>query len=116
MCTPQGERIVDQLCSLSSPHFEKMLYDQAQLLSAYSNAYQLTKEERYANVARDILHYCNRDLAHPEGAYYSAEDADSKPTKDAPEKIGMLPVEIGPDFSFMSVKREPLPCGRMMKS
>lgn len=46
------------------PHFEKMLYDQAQLAVVYSNAYLLTKDEKFANVVRDILTYVSRDLSH----------------------------------------------------
>jgi hypothetical protein len=59
------------------PHFEKMLYDQAQLAISYVEAYQITAEERYADVARDIFEYVLRDLGHAEGGFYSAEDADS---------------------------------------
>jgi len=59
------------------PHFEKMLYDQAQLAAAYLEAYQVTRDAQYASVARDILGYVLRDLTSPEGAFYSAEDADS---------------------------------------
>ncbi|XP_053607973.1 spermatogenesis-associated protein 20 isoform X3 [Plodia interpunctella] len=68
------------------PHFEKMLYDQAQLVVAYSDAYLATKEEFYADVVRDIIKYVNRDLRHASGGYYSAEDADSYPTFGAPHK------------------------------
>jgi len=59
------------------PHFEKMLYDQAQLAVSYIEAYQITGEEALAEVARDVFHYVLRDLSHPEGAFCSAEDADS---------------------------------------
>jgi uncharacterized protein YyaL (SSP411 family) len=59
------------------PHFEKMLYDQAQLALSYLEAYQITGEAQYAAVARDIFTYVLRDLTHPEGGFYSAEDADS---------------------------------------
>ena len=59
------------------PHFEKMLYDQAQLAISYLEAFQITGEEPYAQVARDIFEYVLRDLTHPDGAFYSAEDADS---------------------------------------
>ena len=54
-----------------------MLYDQAQLLSAYATAYQITKDQVYANTAKGILLYLARDLQHPAGGFYSAEDADS---------------------------------------
>jgi uncharacterized protein len=59
------------------PHFEKMLYDQAQLASAYLNAYQITRDSFFATTARDILDYVQRDMTGPEGGFYSAEDADS---------------------------------------
>jgi uncharacterized protein YyaL (SSP411 family) len=59
------------------PHFEKMLYDQAQLAISYLEAYQITGDAQYADVARDIFTYVLRDLTHPEGGFYSAEDADS---------------------------------------
>jgi uncharacterized protein len=59
------------------PHFEKMLYDQAQLVEAYLIAYQITGKAGFADVARDILDYVVRDMTSPEGAFYSAEDADS---------------------------------------
>ena len=60
------------------PHFEKMLYDQAQLTVAYSNAFQATKEAKFSAIVEDILTYVSRDLSHPMGAFFSAEDADSK--------------------------------------
>jgi uncharacterized protein YyaL (SSP411 family) len=60
------------------PHFEKMLYDQAQLASAYIEAFQITGREEVAATAREILEYVLRDMTHPEGAFYSAEDADSE--------------------------------------
>ncbi|TFG27609.1 thioredoxin domain-containing protein [Candidatus Thorarchaeota archaeon] len=60
------------------PHFEKMLYDQASLLMIYTEAYQITKKHEYADVVRDIVEYITRDLKGPEGAFYSAEDADSE--------------------------------------
>jgi len=59
------------------PHFEKMLYDQAQLATAYLEAAQITGEGRYLNAAARILNYVQRDLTHPDGGFYSAEDADS---------------------------------------
>ena len=60
------------------PHFEKMLYDQALLAFAYTEAYQVTGEEFYAQTVREILAYILRDLASTEGGFYSAEDADSE--------------------------------------
>jgi len=59
------------------PHFEKMLYDQAQLAVSYIEAYQLTHDEFYASIARSTLDYVLRDMTDSEGGFYSAEDADS---------------------------------------
>jgi uncharacterized protein YyaL (SSP411 family) len=59
------------------PHFEKMLYDQAQLAISYVEAFQLTGDRQYADVARRIFDYVLRDMTDPGGAFYSAEDADS---------------------------------------
>ena len=59
------------------PHFEKMLYDNALLVTAYLEGYQATGREDFAAVARDILRYVERDMTSPEGAFYSATDADS---------------------------------------
>jgi uncharacterized protein YyaL (SSP411 family) len=59
------------------PHFEKMLYDQAQLAASYLEAFQITRDGQYASAARAILDYVLRDMTSPEGGFYSAEDADS---------------------------------------
>jgi uncharacterized protein YyaL (SSP411 family) len=59
------------------PHFEKMLYDQAQLAVSYIEAYQATGNPAFADVARDTLDYVLRDMRAPQGGFYSAEDADS---------------------------------------
>ena len=60
------------------PHFEKMLYDNALLMFTYAEAYQITKEEFFAQVVEEIAEYLRRDMLSPEGAFYSAEDADSE--------------------------------------
>jgi uncharacterized protein YyaL (SSP411 family) len=60
------------------PHFEKMLYDQALIATAYLEAYQITNDPLFADTARDIFTYVLRDMTSPEGAFYSAEDADSE--------------------------------------
>jgi uncharacterized protein YyaL (SSP411 family) len=60
------------------PHFEKMLYDQALLVIAYTEAYELTGKEFYADVAKEILTYVLRDMTEARGGFYSAEDADSE--------------------------------------
>src|SRR2546421_2043765 len=59
------------------PHFEKMLYDQAQLAIAYLDAFQISREPLFEKTARDILDYVRRDMTDKEGGFYSAEDADS---------------------------------------
>lgn len=69
------------------PHFEKMLYDQGQLLMAYTNAYRMTKDGRYLDVSDNIFHYLCKDLRHPSGGFYSGEDADSLPSFEDNEKI-----------------------------
>ena len=51
------------------PHFEKMLYDQAQLCVAYSQAYQATKEDKYLEVIHGIIKYVSRDLKHAKGMF-----------------------------------------------
>lgn len=61
-----------------APHFEKMLYDNALLAIAYLETYQATGREQYAKAAREIFTYILRDMTSPEGAFYSAEDADSE--------------------------------------
>jgi uncharacterized protein len=67
------------------PHFEKMLYDQAQLVLAYLEAAQVTGDAFFSDVAVDTLEYVRRDLADPGGGFYSAEDADSVPPEHAQE-------------------------------
>src|SRR5258708_4495073 len=68
------------------PHFEKMLYDNAQLAVNYLEAYQITHDEELKRVAQETLAYIQRDMTHPEGGFTSAEDADSLPSADAKEK------------------------------
>jgi uncharacterized protein YyaL (SSP411 family) len=59
------------------PHFEKMLYDNAQLAALYLEAWQHTGDRDYARVSRDILDYVTREMTAPGGGFYSATDADS---------------------------------------
>lgn len=60
------------------PHFEKMLYDNAQLVSLYSDAYLVTKDELYKKTVHETLDFVERELMAPNGAFYSSLDADSK--------------------------------------
>ncbi len=62
------------------PHYEKMLYDQGQLLWAYAEGHLVTGSPLLAEVARQIVKYVERDLRHPQGGFFSAEDADSLAT------------------------------------
>ncbi len=59
------------------PHFEKMLYDNAQLLAAYTQAFKITGDPEMADIAKRTADYVLQDLQHPEGGFYAAEDADS---------------------------------------
>ena len=86
------------------PHFEKMLYDNAQLVSLYSEAYQATKDPLYRQVVFETLDWVKREMTNTEGAFYSALDADSEGiegryyvwTKEELEKI------LGADFDLFS--------------
>lgn len=60
------------------PHFEKMLYDNAQLARVYLHAYQLTNEDFFADITRDILTYVMREMLDDSGGFYSTQDADSE--------------------------------------
>ena len=60
------------------PHFEKMLYDNALLTRAYLHAYLVTGKPRYKRIVEETIEYVMRDLRHPEGGFFSAEDADSE--------------------------------------
>jgi uncharacterized protein len=60
------------------PHFEKMLYDNALYTTALIEAYQVTEKMEFSDYAKDLLHYIDRDMTSKEGAFFSAEDADSE--------------------------------------
>jgi len=94
------------------PHFEKMLYDQAQLAVSYLEARQATGDERYAWMARGALDYVLRDLAHPEGGFYSAEDADS----EIPESGERKPETHSAGNSLETLGSGPVDAGRSLRS
>src|SRR5260370_18623900 len=89
------------------PHFEKMLYDQAQLAISYLEAYQVTHQSRYANIARDIFDYVRRDMTHAEGGFYSAEDADSVIDPANPHEKGEGALSIWTAAELEQILRKP---------
>jgi uncharacterized protein len=86
------------------PHFEKMLYDNAQLVRLYLDGWRLTKEERFREVVEETLDYVRREMTHPDGAFFAAQDADSEGREGAffvwtPEEVeAVLGRELGGDF------------------
>jgi uncharacterized protein YyaL (SSP411 family) len=105
------------------PHFEKMLYDQALLALAYTEAFQATGAGKFKVTAMEVLGYVLRDLASPEGGFYSAEDADSEgeegkfyvwteqqirevlPPEDADLAVRLFGVKAGGNFGESVRKR-----------
>jgi uncharacterized protein len=95
------------------PHFEKMLYDQAMLALAYAEAFQVTGKQMYERVCREIFEYVLRDMTGPDGAFYSAEDADSEGKEGVfyvwtPEEVkAVLGEELGSFYCrFYDISRE----------
>jgi uncharacterized protein YyaL (SSP411 family) len=86
------------------PHFEKMLYDNAQLVRIYLDGWRLTKEERFRHVAEETLEYVRREMTHPDGAFFAAQDADSDGREGAfflwepDELIRILGADLGKEF------------------
>jgi len=86
------------------PHFEKMLYDNAQLVRIYLDGWRLTKEERFRQVVEETLEYVRREMTHPDGAFFSAQDADSEGHEGAffvwtpDEIVSVLGGELGGIF------------------
>ena len=84
------------------PHFEKMLYDQALLAEVYAEAFVATGRREFGRTAAEIADYVLRDLASPEGGFYSAEDADSEG-----EEGQVLRLDAGRDPRGSWVRRKP---------
>jgi hypothetical protein len=91
------------------PHFEKMIYDQAQLAVAFTEAYQLTRTREFGDVARETLDYVVRDMRDAAGGFYSAEDADSAISRSDSRlgegafylwRLDEVQRVLGPDGSF----------------
>ena len=91
------------------PHFEKMLYDNAQLVSLYSHAYRVTANTLYKEVVEESLEFVKRELTHPDGMFYSSLDADSETETGELEEGAYytftqeeLKSELGDDFDLFA--------------
>ncbi len=86
------------------PHFEKMLYDNAQLVRIYLDGWRLTKDEGFRQVVEETLEYVRREMTHPDGAFFAAQDADSEGHEGAffvwtpVEIMAVLGAELGGEF------------------
>ena len=86
------------------PHFEKMLYDNAQLVRMYLDGWRLTKDARFRQVVEETLDYLHRELTHPDGVFFAAQDADSEEEEGRyfvwePQEIrALLGAEVGEHF------------------
>jgi len=95
------------------PHFEKMLYDQAMLAIAYTEAYQATGNHLYKHTAQEVLEYVMRDMTSPEGGFFSAEDADSEGIEgkfyvwtEEEIRAALSPAEAEIILHFYTIERE----------
>ncbi|MEJ2190652.1 MAG: thioredoxin domain-containing protein, partial [Acidobacteriota bacterium] len=95
------------------PHFEKMLYDQAMLLAAYTEGWQATANPLFERTVREIVTYVLRDMTSPEGPFFSAEDADSEgeegrfylwTTEEARQVLGVQDAALAADLWNMSAE------------
>ncbi len=91
------------------PHFEKMLYDNAQLVSLYSAAYQVTEDPLYKQIVEESLEYVKREMTHPDGNFFSSLDADSETESGELEEgayyiytLEELQTLIGGDFDLFA--------------
>jgi uncharacterized protein YyaL (SSP411 family) len=86
------------------PHFEKMLYDIAQLVRVYLDGWRLTKDARFREVVEETLEYLRREMTHPDGAFFAAQDADTQGREGAfflwtPDEIeAVLGRDLGGEF------------------
>lgn len=93
----------------SLPHFEKMLYDNAQLLHVYLDAFLISRDAELLGAVYDIATYLTTDLAHPDGGFYSSEDADSLYRRGDPEKReGAFYVWTKREFENVLGQNEPI--------
>ena len=83
------------------PHFEKMLYDNAQLAVSYLQAWQWSREPVFADAARDIFNYVLCDMTSPDGAFFAAEDADSMPSTGGEMKEGAFYLWTKPEVDSL---------------
>ena len=86
------------------PHFEKMLYDNSQLISLYSSAYQLTKDPYYKKIVEQTIEFSNRELSDKSGLFYSSLDADSEGEegKFYVWEYGEIESSLGEDFELFA--------------
>ena len=73
-----GLPVIQPIADWHVPHFEKMLYDNAQLISLYSHAYQLTKNDFYKTIITGTISFLEKELASPHGGFYSSLNADTE--------------------------------------
>ncbi|MGC1378922.1 MAG: thioredoxin domain-containing protein [Anaerolineales bacterium] len=96
-----------------TPHFEKMLYDNAQLALAYLHGYLLTGNAKFRSVCEETLNFIRREMTHPGGGFYSSLDADSEGEegKFYVWTQGELQSALGPDFDFFKAAYGITPLG-----